>query len=36
LNQEQRRLTLLAYIYDYAMEFSKRPQRNDAGGGGGM
>ena len=35
LNQEQRRLTLLAFIYEYAQEFSKKPQRNDGGGGGG-
>ena len=35
LNQEQRRLTFLAFIYEYAMEFSKRPQRNNGGGGGG-
>ena len=35
MNREQRRLTLLAFIFDHAERFSAKPQHNNGGGGGG-
>ena len=35
MNREQRRLTLLAFVFELAQQYSEEPRSNGGGGGGG-
>jgi hypothetical protein len=34
MNREQRRLTLLAFVFELAQRYSAQPKNNNGGGGG--